>query len=299
MEKRLYINNIGGKRADTSISELSNMSRSFIIDLIDKNLVLVNGQSVKKSAKLNINDEIIIYIPEEELPDLTPKNIPFNILLDRDNFAVIDKPAGLTVHPAPGNYSDTLVNALLYTFVIDDKDNDFRPGIVHRLDKDTSGVMVIAKNAEYRAKLSELFSNRKVSKKYYALCMGNPKFQEKLVEAPIGRDKRNRQKMAVVENGKKAVSFFRVIERYKKGFLAEVELFTGRTHQIRVHAASIGHSLIGDSLYGGKELFNFTRQALHSHFLEFYAPVTEELISISSKMPKDMVELQENLKRES
>ena len=233
------------------------------------------------------------------MPSLTPQNIPFDIILNKENYAVINKPAGLTVHPAPGNYDNTLVNALLYTFVIEDDDNDFRPGIVHRLDKDTSGLMIIAKNAEYRMKLSELFLNRNITKKYLALCHGTPAFLEKKIEAPIGRDKYNRQKMAVRDDGKTAVSHFKVLEKYKRAFLAEVTIFTGRTHQIRVHAANMGHSLIGDCLYGGREFYGFKRQALHSAFLEFKEPDTNELISISLQLPEDMVFLQRNLKQES
>ena len=299
MEDKEYINDIDNERADAACARLSEKSRSLIINLFEKGLILVNDKPIKKSAKLKAGDKIHITFPDEELPNLTPQNIPFDVILDKENYAVINKPAGLTVHPAPGNYDNTLVNALLYTFVIEDEDNDFRPGIVHRLDKDTSGLMIIAKNTEYRMKLSELFLNRNITKKYMAVCQGTPVFLEKRIEAPIGRDKYNRQKMAVRDDGKMAVSHFKVIEKYKRAFLAEVTIFTGRTHQIRVHAASMGHALIGDSLYGGKELFGFKRQALHSAFLEFKEPDTDELISISLQLPEDMVSLQRNLKQES
>lgn len=298
MEEKDYINDIDNERADAACARLSEKSRSLIISLFEKGLILVNNKPIKKSAKLKAGDKIHITFPDEELPNLTPQNIPFDIILDKENYAVINKPAGLTVHPAPGNYDNTLVNALLYTFVIEDEDNDFRPGIVHRLDKDTSGLMIIAKNTEYRMKLSELFLNRNITKKYMAICQGTPAFLEKRIEAPIGRDKYNRQKMAVRDDGKMAVSHFKVIEKYKRAFLAEVTIFTGRTHQIRVHAASMGHALIGDSLYGGKELYGFNRQALHSAFLEFREPDTDELISISLQLPEDMVSLQRNLKQE-
>ncbi len=298
MEEKDYINDIDNERADAACARLSEKSRSLIISLFEKGLILVNDKPVKKSAKLKVGDKIHITFPNEELPSLTPQNIPFDIILNKENYAVINKPAGLTVHPAPGNYDNTLVNALLYTFVIEDDDNDFRPGIVHRLDKDTSGLM-IAKNAEYRMKLSELFLNRNITKKYLALCHGTPAFLEKKIEAPIGRDKYNRQKMAVRDDGKTAVSHFKVLEKYKRAFLAEVTIFTGRTHQIRVHAANMGHSLIGDCLYGGREFYGFKRQALHSAFLEFKEPDTNELISISLQLPEDMVFLQRNLKQES
>lgn len=295
MEEKSFIADIDGERADTAAARLSGSSRSLISSLFEKGYVLINGNAAKKSVKLKAGDNLSISFPPEEMPDLTPKNIPFEILLDKEGYAVINKPAGLTVHPAPGNFSDTLVNALLWTFSIQDEDNGFRPGIVHRLDKDTSGVMIIAKNADYRAKLSELFSSRKIKKKYYAICSGAPDFTEKLIDAPIGRNKHNRQKMSVREDGKKAVSRFTVKERYKNAFLAEVEIFTGRTHQIRVHAASIGHPLVGDTLYGGKKLFGFSRQALHSAYLSFEDP-SGEFIDISLQMPDDMVALADNLK---
>ncbi len=295
MEEKDYINNIDNERADISCARLTEKSRSYILSLFEKELIFVNNKPAKKSAKLKSGDKIHIIFPDEQLPDLTPVNIPFDILYDTENYAVINKPAGLTCHPAPGNYNNTLVNALLYTFHISDEDNDFRPGIVHRLDKDTSGVMIIAKNTEYRMKLSELFLERNIIKKYTALCHGTPKFMEKLVEAPIGRDKYNRQKMAVREDGKMAVSRFKVLEKYKRAFLTEVTIYTGRTHQIRVHAAHISHPLIGDTLYGGKELYGFQRQALHSSFIEFSEPVTNKPISISLQLPEDMVKLQKNL----
>ena len=191
MEEKDYINDIDNERADAACARLSEKSRSLIISLFEKGLILVNDKPVKKSAKLKVGDKIHITFPNEELPSLTPQNIPFDIILNKENYAVINKPAGLTVHPAPGNYDNTLVNALLYTFVIEDDDNDFRPGIVHRLDKDTSGLMIIAKNAEYRMKLSELFLNRNITKKYLALCHGTPAFLEKKIEAPIGRDRKS------------------------------------------------------------------------------------------------------------
>ncbi len=298
MEEKEYINNTDNERADSCCSRLAEKSRSYILSLFEKNLIKVNGKTAKKSAKLKAGDKINIIFPDEELPDLTPVNIPFDIIYDNKNYAVINKPAGLTCHPAPGNYSHTLVNALLYTFTIEDDDNDFRPGIVHRLDKDTSGIMIIAKNTEYRMKLSQLFLERNIVKKYYAICHGVPKFMEKRVESPIGRDKYNRQKMAVREDGKMAVSHFKIIEKYKRSFLTEVTIFTGRTHQIRVHAAALGHPLVGDALYGGKELYGFNRQALHSSYLKFHDPDTNNEIILTLQLPPDMIALQERLSQE-
>lgn len=295
MEEKEFISDIDNERADAACARLSGKSRSYILSLFEDNLILINNKPAKKSTKLKSGDIIRITFKEEPQIDLTPKNIPFDIIYDNENFAVINKPAGLTVHPAPGNYDNTLVNALLYTFTIEDDNDEFRPGIVHRLDKDTSGLMIIAKNSEYKMLLSDIFLNRNITKKYLAFCHGTPKFVEKTIEAPIGRDKYNRQKMAVRDDGRYAKSFFKVIEKYKNAFLAEVTIFTGRTHQIRVHAASMNHPLIGDTLYGGKVLFGFSRQALHSYFLEFTPPKSDEVLSLSLQLPKDMVALQENL----
>lgn len=291
-----YTADTSGERADTCGARLSGATRCLISSLIEDGFFFINGKIPKKSDKVKIGDKIEIRFQPEKLPDLTPKEIDFKILLNTDNFAIIDKPANLTVHPAPGHYDNTLVNGLLYAFNIKDNDNGFRPGIVHRLDKDTSGLLIIAKNSDARSKLSQIFSDRKITKKYLAICRGIPRFQEKTINSPIGRDKYNRKKMSINENGRQALSIFRVKEIYKNAFLAEVEILTGRTHQIRVHASSIGHSLIGDTLYGGKDNFNFGRQALHSYYLKFTEPFENKLISITSEMPTDMVNLIDRLK---
>ena len=294
---KIFTNLVGGVRLDAAASALSGEARNLIATLCDDGFVWLNGKQTKKSAKVKVGDIIEIEFQEEKLPDLTPKNIPFEIIIDKKDYAVINKPAGLTVHPAPGNFSDTLVNGLLYAFSIQDEDNGFRPGIVHRLDKNTSGLLVIAKNAKTRTLLSKLFSDRLVVKKYLALCHGNPMWAEKLVEAPIARDKRNRQRMVVNANGKHAASLFKVIEKYQKAFLAEITIFTGRTHQIRVHAAFLKHPLIGDNLYGGRPIGGFNRQGLHSAYLSFQDPVTGEIVTASSPMPQDMQNLVEMLSR--
>lgn len=298
MEEMEYINDIDNERADAACARLSGKSRSYILSLFEENLILINNKIAKKSTKLKAGDKIFITFKEEPQIDLTPKNISFDIVYDNENFAVINKPAGLVVHPAPGNFDNTLVNALLYTFTIEDDNDDFRPGIVHRLDKDTSGLMIIAKNSEYKMLLSEIFLSRNITKKYLALCHGTPSFLEKTVELPIGRDKYNRQKMAVRDDGRYAKSHFKVLEKYKKSFLAEVTIFTGRTHQIRVHASNMGYPLVGDTLYGGKNIYGFSRQALHSYFLEFIPPKSNDLLSLSLQLPKDMVELKEKLSLE-
>lgn len=289
---QIYTADISGERADVCGARLTGAARTIISDLISAGLFFVNGRVPKKSDKIKTGDVIEVHFQPEKMPDLTPKNIPFDIVIDMPFYAVIDKPAGLTVHPAPGHYDDTLVNALLFAFNIDDSENGVRPGIVHRLDKDTSGLLVVAKNAAARGKLSRLFGDRLIEKKYLAICKGSPKFDEKRVEAPLGRDTVNRKRMAVrASGGKEAVSVFRVLERYNGAFLAEVSIYTGRTHQIRVHATYIGHPIIGDVIYGGKGLFGFGRQALHSHKIAFNDPDTGERISASSNLPQDMLDL--------
>lgn len=291
-----FINTEDSARLDTAAAILSGETRSLVESLLEKGLIRLNGKPAKKSAKLKKGDVIEIDFQEEPIPDLSPQNIPFGIIIDKPEYALIDKPAGLTVHPAPGHFDNTLVNALLYAFSIKDEDNGFRPGIVHRIDKDTSGLLVIAKNAAMRMKLSKLFAGRLVEKKYTAVCQGTPKWIEKQVDEPIGRDKRDRKKMAVTADGRNALSRFKVIEVYKNAFLAEVSIFTGRTHQIRVHASHLKHPLVGDVLYGGKPVGDFSRQALHSSFISFIDPDTGETIAAHSEIPADMRELIEKLK---
>lgn len=293
---KIFINNSDGVRIDVAAATLSGETRNLISNLLEGGFVFLNGAVPKKSVKLKKGDVIRIEFQEEKLPTLTPQNIPFDIIIDKENYAVINKPAGLTVHPAPGHADDTLVNGLLYAFSIEDEDNGFRPGIVHRLDKDTSGLLVIAKNAATRSKLSKLFSQRLVEKKYLALCHGTPTWAEKKVDMPIGRDKRNRKKMAVCQEGRSAISIFKVIEQYKSAFLAEVSILTGRTHQIRVHASFLKHPLVGDTVYGGRIIDGFSRQALHSTFLAFDDPNTGEKITATSKLPDDMEKLITKLK---
>ncbi|MCA1926935.1 MAG: RluA family pseudouridine synthase [Calditerrivibrio sp.] len=280
-----------GKRIDQYLFSKLGYSRSFFKNIIDDGLVLLNGKICKASSKVNSGDVCLVKIPDESI-DLTPKDIPFNVLEDNQNYAVIDKPAGLVVHPAPGNNSDTLVNGILHRFVINDDEN-CRPGIVHRLDKDTSGVMIIAKNRDARQKLSSMFADRDVIKEYIAICSGNPERDSYKIENYIGRCKNNRQKMAVVDEGKIAISNVEVIDRGKNIFICRVRIFTGRTHQIRVHMSHIGFPLIGDELYGGKKVMSYgiSRQALHSSKISFTDPFKSEFVSFESALPFDMLQL--------
>lgn len=294
---KFFTNEEDGLRLDAAASALSGETRSLISSLLEKGMVKLNGKTAKKSAKLKKGDIIEIEFPEEECPGLIPQEVPFSVIKDATEYAIIDKPAGITVHPAPGHRDNTLVNGLLHKFSIDDGDNGFRPGIVHRLDKDTSGLLVIGKNAKARMKLAKLFSERLVTKKYLALCHGEPRWLEKTLDMPIARDKRNRKKMAVSEDGRKALSSFKVIEKYRSAFLAEVSIFTGRTHQIRVHASFLKHPLVGDILYGGRTVNGFSRQALHSAHISFEDPFGGGMVSASSEPPQDMEELIEYFRK--
>jgi len=277
------------KRADAFLADETGKSRSLISDLMEQGFVTVNGAPCIKKYKVKSGDVFEIKMPKEEAPSLEPKDIPFDVIHETDSYVVINKPAGLTVHPAPGNFDNTLVNALLFRFNIND-DNDFRPGIVHRLDKDTSGLIIVAKDRDSREKLAKMFADRLVDKRYYALCQGNPKWDHKIIEAPIGRHKTNRKKQAVTEEGRDAKSEVWVKERHDRFFAAEIKIYTGRTHQIRVHMAHINCPLMGDEVYGNKSAkgFKINRQALHSWKLAFKCPFTGEDVSYEAPIPEDM-----------
>ncbi|WP_423302494.1 RluA family pseudouridine synthase [Deferribacter thermophilus] len=291
------ISDISDVRIDVYLSSVLEKSRNYCSKLIKEGLVLINNNVVKPSYKIDLGDEILVKIPPEEKLDLKPANIPIEVVFENEFYVVINKPAGLCVHPAPGNTDNTLVNALLYHYNIND-DNDVRPGIVHRLDKDTSGLILIAKNRDVREKLSNLFKDRLIEKKYYAICYGNPKQDEFIVENNIGRHPVDRKKMAVVENGRYAKTKITVLKRYNKIFLADVKIFTGRTHQIRVHCSYLGYPIVGDSVYGSKlsSKIKFERQALHAYFLSFKCPFTDDHKVFEIDLPKDMISLLEQFK---
>lgn len=286
-----------GGRLDAYVSDHTDISRSFAEKLVNQGHVLVNGSSKQKKYKVKKGDIIFIEVPAEPVPDLTPVKMDITIIYDSHYFAVIDKPAGLTVHPSPGHSNDTLVNAILAEFEITD-DNDLRPGIVHRLDKDTSGLMLIAKNREAREKLAKVFADRNVVKRYLAVCWGNPKTDHFFIEEPIGRHRKDRKKMCVREDGRYAKSEITVLKRSDNAFLAEVRIFTGRTHQIRVHMSHAGFPLAGDVVYGNRMSLKMPigRQALHSWKLSFDNPFTNETEAFESPLPQDMRELIKRLK---
>ncbi|AEM78910.1 RluA family pseudouridine synthase [Thermoanaerobacter wiegelii] len=287
-----------GKRIDVFLAAELDYTRSYIKKLIVDELVFVNGKTVKPSYKVKENDEVVVNIPEAEKIDVLPENIPLDILYEDDDIIVINKPQGMVVHPAPGNYSGTLVNALLYHCKnLSGINGILRPGIVHRLDKDTSGVMVVAKNDKAHISLSNQIKERSVFKKYVAIVEGVIKHEEGKIEALIGRHPVDRKKMAVIEDGRYALTLYKVLERFKENTLVEAVIKTGRTHQIRVHMAYIGHPVVGDPVYGfKKQKFKLEGQALHSHVLGFMHPTKGVYMEFEAPLPEYFVRLIEILR---
>lgn len=273
-------------RLDTYLAEKLELSRSKIQKLIKEDLVTVNGKNVNGSYQVKLNDEIEINDDLDYEMKVDPENIPLDIVYEDDDLLVINKPSGMVVHPAAGHYKGTLVNALLYHFNIESKDK-IRPGIVHRLDKDTSGVMLVAKNEWTHERLSDMISKKEVKRHYLAIVNGLIKHDTGTIDAPIGRDPNNRQQMTVTDiNAKDAITHFRVLKQYKENTLLECILETGRTHQIRVHLAYIGYPVNNDPTYCKKKATDFG-QMLHSKYIEFNHPRTNKLLSFTVEPPKE------------
>ena len=275
-------------RLDKFIAEkITDLSRTRIKELIQAQNVLVNGKATKVSYRIEQGDQVSIEVPALEPFSIEPENIPLSIVYEDDDVLVVNKPQGMVVHPSAGHPNHTLVNALMYhTKHLAASPEGFRPGIVHRIDKDTSGLLMIAKNAAARLSLEEQLA-RKINKRLYlAIVHGN--FTEKAgkIDAPIGRDHYHRQKMAVVENGKKAVTHFTVIEQFQDYSLIQCQLETGRTHQIRVHLAYIGHPVAGDPLYGPHHTLKGNGQFLHAQVLGFKQPKTGEWLEFKVDPPQ-------------
>lgn len=279
-------------RIDKYLSEKLELSRSKIQKLIKDEKILVNGKVVSNSYSVKLEDEIEVNDKLDYTISVEAEDIPLNIIYEDDDLIVLNKESGMVVHPAPGHYSGTLVNALLYRYG-KLAGEDFRPGIVHRLDKDTSGLMLVAKNEEMLEKLSGMISTKDVERKYLAIVDGVIKHETGTVDAPIGRDVNNRQKMAVTDvNGKDAITHFKVLERFDNHTLIECQLETGRTHQIRVHMAYIGFPIMNDPLYGRGKCTEFG-QMLHSYHIRFNHPRTGEELCFEVEAPN---EFQEQLK---
>lgn len=290
MKKILVKENNVDVRLDKFLSnELSDFSRTQIQEYISDGFILVNSKKTKSSYKLSLNDIVEIKdFPKEEY-NLGAEDIPLDIVFEDDDLIVINKPKGLVVHPGAGNKSGTLANALkFYSDELSDVNGDFRPGIVHRLDKDTAGLLVIAKNDKTHLALQEQLKDHTLGRTYYALVSGRIDENEGKIIAPIGRDKQNRQKMAVdLRNGKDAETYFKVIERFKNHTLVECRLKTGRTHQIRVHMTYIGHPIEGDPIYGkGNKIVYKEGQLLFAKEISFVHPRSKKLVTFSVSLPQ-------------
>lgn len=268
-------------------------SRTYFQYLIEKQLVLLNGLPVKKRIKPLMGDEIEVQFAALPTINLTAENIPLSILYEDDYILAINKPAGMVVHPAQGNWSGTFVNALLFHCQqLSSLSETLRPGIVHRLDKETSGVLIAAKTLQVQQKLIESFSNREVYKEYIAICVGKPVEEE--INAPIGRHPANRKQMAIMPMGKPALSIVKVLAWNEKLSLVHVIILTGRTHQIRVHLKYKGTPVLGDSIYGSisaNKHYYAERQMLHASLLRLPHPVTKQIIEIKAPIPDDMLKL--------
>lgn len=290
-----------GTRIDVFAAENSDaLSRSGFKKLIAEGNVLVNDKAVKANYKLRKNDIVTLIIPESEPLEIIPQNIPLDILYEDDDVIVINKPQGMVVHPAPGHYTDTLVNALLYHCgdSLSGINGVMRPGIVHRIDMDTSGVIMAAKNNNAHRSLAAQLAEHSITRKYNAIVYNNIKEDEGTVDKPIARNPSDRKKMAVVLGGRRAVTHYRVLERLGKFTFIEAQLETGRTHQIRVHMTYIGHPLLGDSVYGPKKQpFNLKGQVLHARVLGFIHPRTGEYMEFESELPEYFTRLLDNVKK--
>ena len=285
-----------GKRIDSYISKLNqDLSRSTVQRLIEQNQIKVNGKSIKESYKVKLNDEIQINIPEAKKVDIVAQNIPLEILYEDDDIIVVNKPKGMVVHPANGNLEGTLVNAIMAIC----KDSlsgiggEIRPGIVHRLDKNTSGCIIVAKNDKAHINLSNQLKNHEIKKTYIALIRGIIKENEATINMPIARDKIDRKKMAIDKAGKTAITHFKVLDRFENKYtLLEINIETGRTHQIRVHLSHIGYPIIGDDVYSnGKNKWNIVGQCLHAKSLDFVHPTTNKKLHIEAKLPRYFKEI--------
>lgn len=284
-------------RLDVALSESTGKTRSAIKQLIEKGDVLVNGLPPKKSGETVKTGDVITLTVPDAVEKIEKKDIPIDILYEDGDVAVINKPQGLTVHPAGGNYTDTLVNALMFRLdSLSGINGEIRPGIVHRLDKDTSGVMIVAKNDEAHLSLSRQIADRTVVKEYVAILEGNLTPDEGRIETKIGRSPRDRKQMAVTPDGRTAVTEWRVITRFKENCFVLFRILTGRTHQIRVHAKHLGHPVVGDKTYGfKKQKFNLDGQLLHAYRLTVTHPKSGERMTFSAPLPDYFVRVYDAL----
>lgn len=287
-----------GKRLDVFLQEkFPSFSRSYFKNLIDSGDVLVDDKEVKSGEKLKIGKSVKVHFKEPEKISTEAEDVDFEIVYEDDDLVVINKPQGLVVHPCSSTKHGTLVNGLLYRIKnLSGINGKLRPGIVHRLDKETSGLLVVAKNDKAHISLAEQIKNKTCKRNYLAILEGNLKDDEGEIETKIGRDKKDRKKMAVVENGRTAITHFKVLERFKNACFVEFSLKTGRTHQIRVHSKFLNHPIIGDKVYG-KEVKGLNGQLLHAYKLSFTHPTTHKEMTFEAKPPKYFEEYLEKLRR--
>lgn len=287
-----------GQRIDKLLPEFNNeWSRSQIQDLIKEDLVTVNEKVIKSNYKVKLNDLIIVTEKEVVEADIQPENLNLDIYYEDEDVAIVYKPKGMVVHPSPGHCSGTLVNGLMYQIKdLSGINGEIRPGIVHRIDKDTSGLLMVAKNDIAHRGLVEQLMDKSVKRKYTALVHGNIPHDYGTIDAPIGRNEKDRQSMDVVDNGKEAVTHFNVLEHFNDYTLIECQLETGRTHQIRVHMKYIGFPLVGDPKYGPRKTLDIGGQALHAGVIGFEHPVTHEYIERQAELPKEFETLLEDIR---
>ena len=289
-----------GKRLDTYIPSVdTDITRTSAQRLIEDGNILVNGKNAKVSYKIQENDKISVEITEAKQIELKAQNIPIEIIYEDSDIIVVNKPKGMVVHPANGNPDGTLVNAIMAIC----KDSlsgiggEIRPGIVHRIDKDTSGLLIVAKNDNAHVKMSEQIKNHEVKKTYIALVRGVFKENEATIDMPIGRSTSDRKKMAVNKNGKNAITHIKVLKRFDKYTLLQVNIETGRTHQIRVHLSHIGYPIVGDYTYSnGKNEFDVIGQCLHAQKLEFKHPITQKDMCLEAELPQYFKDILDKLK---
>ena len=292
------------KRLDKFLQEKDlNITRSYIKTLIEEGYVKVNEEKVKSGYSLKKDDVIDITIKEDETCDIKPENIPLDIVYEDDDIIIVNKPKGMVVHPANGNYTGTLVNALMYSHKdkLSSINGSIRPGIVHRIDKDTSGILVVAKNDEAHKKLSSIFKVHDIKREYIALVKGIVKEDRLDINLPIGRSAKDRKKMAVTnKNSREAITHIEVLERFYSSnvTLVKATLETGRTHQIRVHMSYMHHTIVGDEVYGKKDpKFKVTGQMLHAKLLGFKHPTTNEYVEFESEIPEYFKDILDTLER--
>ena len=289
---------IGGVRLDKAVADLTSLSRSHANEQIKNGQILVNGQVKKAKYAVKAGDVITYELPEPEALEYVAENLPLHIVYQDEDVAVVNKAQGMVVHPSAGHTSGTLVNALMYHIKdLSGINGVLRPGIVHRIDKDTSGLLMIAKNDDAHIKLAEELKDKKSLRKYWAIVHGNLPNDRGVIEAPIGRSEKDRKKQAVTAKGKPAVTRFHVLERFGNYTLVELQLETGRTHQIRVHMAYIGHPVAGDEVYGPRKTLKGHGQFLHARTLGFTHPKTGEVMEFTAEAPAIFQETLEKLRK--